>query len=910
MTGESIAHYRMGVKLGAGGMGEVYRATDTKLNRDVAVKVLPEAFALDRERMARFQREAQVLASLSHPSIASIFGIEESAGRRALVMELVEGEDLSQRLARGPIPLEEALRYALSIAEGLESAHERGVIHRDLKPANIKVTPDGRIKILDFGLAKALEGSPSSTSSDPSQSPTLSLAATQAGIILGTAAYMSPEQASGRAADKRADVWSFGVVLFEMLSGRRLFEGETVSHTLADVLRAEVDWSRLPATTPASIVRLLRRCLERDSKRRLRDIGEARILIEEQLAGLSSASAAAAAMSGAAPAPAPVQTSTRRLPWAIAAAAVLVAAASSVGWLTQTSTPAGPRMHFDVKLTEDQLWTQLGSALELSPDGSRVAYVTATALYIRPLDQLAGTALTNGAAGESAPYHPFFSPDGQWIAYVTPSELRKVPVSGGTPLTLCGVSRSRGATWAPDDTIIFTPSTDTGLFRVPAAGGEPQPLTTLNAERKEATHRWPQVLPGGKAVVFTSHTQTIGNFDNATIEVVVLATGERKVVHSGGAYARYVPSGHLVYANKGTLFAVPFDVDRLEITGTPAPVVQNVTASDEEGTAQFTFSNTGVMAYVRGGPLIPRYPIVWVDRDGRTARLLDEEGAYANPRLSPDGQRLSLTVLRDGNWDIWVYDLEREVSTRLTFDEGSDTEQIWSPDGRDLIFSSTRAGADSLFRKPADGSGEETQVGNIDSPMWASTWSADGRDVAFTTTSPNFDIGVLTLGSDEPPKMILSSQFGETDAAISPDGRWVAYASNESGRVEIYVRPYPSGGGRWQISDTGGGYPRWARNGRELFYRSDEGIMAASIEVTGDSLRTSRPVQLFSGPFRGGTAGISIAGSSFADFEVTGDGQRFIMFPQGTTTGEERAGLVTLVSPWFEDLKNTFGISR
>jgi len=903
MTSDAIGHYHVREKLGAGGMGEVYRATDSRLNRDVAIKVLPETLATDRERMARFQREAQVLAALSHPSIASIFGIEESGGRLALVMELVEGEDLSARLARGAVPVDEALRFALAIAEGLEAAHERGVIHRDLKPANIKLTPDGRVKILDFGLAKALEGSPAATASDAGQSPTLSLAATQAGLILGTAAYMSPEQASGRVADKRADVWSFGVVLFEMLTGRRLFEGETVSHTLADVLRADIDWGLLPPRTPAGVIRLLRRCLERDVKRRLRDIGEARILIEEQLAGSASAPAAHAAG-----ATAPATPSWRRaLPWALAAAAIV--AAASVSWLRPTEA-AATRMHFDVKIADERLWTQLGSSLELSPDGTRIIYVTDTALFIRPLDQLDGTRLADGERGASAPYHPFFSPDGQWIGFVTAAELRKLPVSGGTPLTLSKVSRSRGATWAADDTIIIAPSPDSGLFRVSAAGGEPQPITTLDAERKEVTHRWPQILPGGKAVVFTSHTQTVGNFNDASIEVVVLATGERKVVHSGGSYARYVPSGHLVYANRGTLFAVPFDADRLEITGNPAPVVQNVTTSDDEGTAQFAFSSTGVMAYVRGGPLIPSYPIAWVERDGRTSRLLDEDGAYANPRLSPDGKRLSLTVLRDGNWDIWVYDLEREVSTRLTFDEGSDTEQIWSPDGRELIFSSTRDGADSLYRKPADGSGEEVQIGKIATPMWASSWSPDGRQVLYTTTSPNFDVGVLTLGDDPSPAMVVNSSFGETDAVLSPDGRWVAYTSNESGRGEIYVRPFPSGGGRWQISDAGGGYPRWSGDGRELYYRSDDGLMAASIEAVGDSLRTGRPRPLFTGSFRGGTGGIAIAGSTFADYDVTRDGKRFVMFPQGVATGEERAGLVTLIAPWFDELKRAFAGGR
>ena len=916
MTGDTLAHYRMREKLGAGGMGEVYRATDSKLNRDVAIKVLPDAFAGDRERMVRFQREAQVLASLNHPAIAAIYGLEEDAsGRRALVMELVEGEDLSTRLSRGAVPVDEALRLALPIAEALEAAHERGIIHRDLKPANVKLTPDGRVKLLDFGLAKALEGSPAAESmSAAGQSPTMSLAATQAGLILGTAAYMSPEQAAGRVADKRADVWSFGVVLFEMLAGRRLFDGETVSHTLADVLRADIDWSQLPAATPAAIVRLLRRCLERDVRRRLRDIGEARIAIEEQLTASHSASAAGAAASPTTAGGVRRPAWTRALPWAIAAAGIVIAVASVLLRGSGATLPGGPRMHVDVKLTDGQLWTQLGSSLELSPDGTRIAYIlggeSRRQLYVRPLDQLEGTLVTEGREGASAPYHPFFSPDGQWIGYVTASELRKVPVSGGTPLTLCAITRSRGATWAPDGSIVIAPGPDTGLARVPSAGGELQPLTTLAADRKEATHRWPQALPNGKAVIFTVHTQATGNFDRASIEAVVLATGERKPLVSGGSYARYVPSGHIVYVNKGTIFAVPFDADRLEVTGNPAPVVQNVTTSDSEGAAQFTFAASGLLAYVRGGPLVPTYPIVWVDRQGRASRLLDEQGAYANPRLSPDGKRLSLTALRDGNWDIWVYDLEREVSTRLTFDDGDDTEQVWSPDGRELIFSSNRVGADSLYRKAADGSGEEVQVVKHDAPIWANTWSADGRTVGFTAAAPGFDVGVATLGEEKPPSMILATSFAEANPAFSPDGRWLAYGSNESGQTEVYVRSFPSGGGRWQISDAGGDYPRWSGNGKELFYRSDDGIMAVSIEVAGDSLRTSRPSPLFTGAFRGGSGGIAIAGSTFADYDVTADGQRFVLFPLGTSSDEERAGVVTLIAPWFDDLRNTFAPRR
>ena len=481
-----------------------------------------------------------------------------------------------------------------------------------------------------------------------------------------------------------------------------------------------------------------------------------------------------------------------------------------------------------------------------------------------------------------------------------------MPVSGGTSLSICKVSRSRGATWLPDNTVVFAPSPNSGLFKVSAAGGEPQALTTLDKAKKEASHRWPQGLPGGEAVLFTSNIQSVGNFEQASIEVVVLKTGARTVVHNGGAFARYVPSGHLVYVNKGTIFAVPFDPKTFAVSGTPAPVVQNVTSSPAEGAAQLAFSPTGLMGYVRGGPLVPQYPIVWVDRDGRTSPLLNEGGAYANPRLSPDGRRLSLTVLREGNWDIWVYDLDRQVTTRLTFDEGVDTEQVWSPNGREIVFSSDRrAQPSTLYRKPSDGSGEEKEVMKTDVHMWASSWSPDGQALTVSAPRGSFDVGLVRLDSLK-TEWFLTTPFAESDAAFSPDGRWVAYVSTESGQSEVYVRPFPSGGGRWQISDAGGSYPRWTRDGRELVYRTNDGIMAASVEAADGSLRTGKPHQLFTGAFRGGIGGIAIAGNTFADYDMTADGKRFVMFPRGAATGEERAGIVTIVSSWFDDLSRAF----
>ncbi len=909
MIGETVAHYRVTSKLGAGGMGEVFRATDSRLNREVALKLLPEHLANDKERMARFHREAQVLASLSHPNIAGIHGLEESSSRTALVMELVEGEDLSERLRRGSIPLVEALGIARQMTEALEDAHDKGIIHRDLKPANVKVTPEGQVKVLDFGLAKALEGSSAASSVDAGASATLSGSMTRAGTVMGTVAYMSPEQASGSPVDKRSDIWSFGVVLFELLAGRRLFEGETTSHTMADVLRADIDWSRLPASTPAPIRTLLARCLERDRKRRLQAIGEARIIIEDSLATASpSGSRSVAIPAFAAPAKA------TRVPWMVAAVAI-VALLGALGllWRQRGGDPA-LALRADVRISDTPLFTDVGSSVELSPDGTRLAYVSGSTqtqqLFMRPLNQLDAAQLAEGNTGATSPYQPFFSPDGQWLGYVTASEMRKVPVSGGTPLTLTKLTRSRGASWSEDGTIIFAPNPASGLFRVSAAGGEPEPVTTLDKAKKEVTHRWPQVLPGGKAVIFTSHTQSSADFDNAAIDVLNLATGERKTLQKGGSYARYVPSGHLVYVSKAALFAVPFDLARLEVTGSPAPVVQNVFWNPTEGAAQFTVSSTGVLTYLRGGPEVARYTIVSVDRRGGTTKLIDEAGAYGNPRLSPDGKRLSLTVLRDGNFDIWVYDLERGVPTRLTFHDAPESEQVWSPDGRTLVFSSGRSGADNLYRKRADGSGEEERLTTSDDPMWANSWSRDGRSIVSTGMGPsgNFDVLSVTL-DDKKIQPLLTSNFRESDPAISPDGRWLAYASNESGRLEVYVRPYPSGAGRWQVSDNGGGFPRWAGNGRELFYRVNDGLMAASIEAVGDSLRTGKPSRLFTGAFRGGVTGISIGGNTFADYDVSADGQRFVMFPASDADSTSR-GIVTLVTPWFDELTRTFSAAR
>jgi serine/threonine-protein kinase len=887
-------------------MGDVYRATDSTLHRDVAIKVISPEFANDPERMARFEREAQVLASLTHGSIAAVYGLEHAGGHRALVMELVEGEDLSTRLRRGPLPLDDALRTGARIAEALEAAHEHGIIHRDLKPANIKVLENGHVKLLDFGLAKALEDT-APAHLKGGEAATLSVAATRAGIILGTAAYMSPEQATGTVADKRSDVWSFGVLLFELLTGTRLFEGQTTSHVLADVIRAEIDFNRLPADIPSDVRTLIERCLERDPRRRLRDIREARLVLERAVErGTGQHSVMRTAPMAASHAP-----HRRRALLVWGAAGVVVAASlalAGAAWV-RGAARVTPQMRLETRLSNESLFAPVGAAFDLSPDGSSIVVSVGTdrpRLELRRLNELDSTTLVvprEGSGTEEQPYNPFFSPDGAWIGYALPGELRKVPIGGGTPLTICKVQRSRGASWGPDGVIVFASSPGSGLFRVNAAGGEPQPLTTLNEEKKEATHRWPQVLPDGKTVLFTSHTKSSGGFDDAVIETVKMATGERTVVLAGGSFAHYVPSGHIVYLHKNSLFAVGFDLDRLAVIGQAVPVVQNLAVNAAEGAAQFAFSSTGLLAYVRGTPPAPVYPIVWVDRTGRVSSLLDEPGTYANPRLSPDGKQLALTVLKNQNWDVWVHDLERHVSTRATFDEAAETEQVWSPDSRELAFLSEGGqGANAIYRKPADGSGMGVAVSKEGMILFPQAWSPDGRLLAVTTGTA--DIGMLTLADkDAEPKIILATQFQESDPAFSPDGRWLAYTSRESGQPEIYVRQFPSGTGRWQISNGRGAYARWSGNGRELFYRTPTGLMAVDIDTTGGSLRTGTPRLLFKGDFLGGLNGIEVGAYSFADFDVSHDGTRFIMFPKPQVSPESRLGLVTLVTNWFDDLK-------
>jgi eukaryotic-like serine/threonine-protein kinase len=905
-TGTKLGPYEIQSLLGAGGMGEVYRARDTKLGRDVALKVLPEAFAKDADRMARFKREAQVLASLNHPNIATIYGLEESGGARALVMELVEGPTLAERLKSGAIPLEGALPIAKQVADALEAAHERGIIHRDLKPANIKVTPEGAVKVLDFGLAKALDVavmSSSPTATPPQDSPTLSMAATQAGVILGTAAYMSPEQARGKGADRRADIWAFGCVLFEILTGVRAFEGETVSDTLAAVLKSEADWSALPAEAPPRIRDLVRRCLNKDPRQRLQAIGDARIAIEETLSGTDTRPPLSPLLTEEGKREARGGDPWRRaIPWSLAALAVLSLGVALWSLMRAPRPPTRPVARLVVALPPtEQLALGPHPAIALSPDGSRLVYVArhggGTHLYTRPIARFEAALMPGTEGAES----PFFSPDGQSVGFFADGKLKRVSVSGGAPLTLCSAPTNRGGSWAPDDTIIFAPAITLGLFEVPAAGGTPKPLTVPDRKKGEYGHRWPQILPGGKAVLFTIWTGAY--FDEARIGVLSLETGERRVLIEGGTYARYIPSGHMVYARAGGLLAVPFDLKRLEVTGPSVSILEGVSMNPTFGGAEFSSSSDGSLVYVPGGSSAVERTLLWVDRKGEARPLPAPPRAYLSPRLSPDGQRLAVSI-EGTNAGLWLYDLARGTLTRLTETAGAIPFPIWTPDGKRVTFLSALGGALNLYWMPADGSGAAERLTTSENTQWPGSWSPNGLVLAFSESDPTTgsDIWVLRLADDPSTPLgagrkaqpFLQTPSNESGGIFSPDGRWLAYVSDESGRQEVYLRPFPGPGGRLQISTEGGIEPVWARNGRELFYRNGDKMMVVAVETKGE-FAAAKPKVLFEAHYE--TSVFTFE----PNYDVIPDAQSFIMI-KGSEQ-ESAPTQVNVVLNWFEELK-------
>jgi len=848
-------------------MGEVYCATDEQLGREVAVKVLPEEVGRDPERLARFRREAQLLAALNHPGIAAIYGLEEAEGRPFLVLELIEGEDLAERLQRGALPIDEALAAARQIAEALEEAHEKGIVHRDLKPANVKLRADGRVKVLDFGLAKAFAGEEAGSSPDLSTSPTLTNQSTQAGVILGTASYMSPEQARGRTVDKRADVWAFGVVLFEMLTGRRLFPGETVTDVLAAVVRDPVPLEDLPADTPARVRRLVSRCLERDPKRRLRDIGEARIALEEPLDGAPPQRESA---------PPPARIGRPWLPWAAAALGLGV---GLVGLTRGAPRPEAPRLRaFDVTLSDDErLPRDEHPVLALASDGSTLVYVvekgTERRLHRRSLDQVGGQEVpgTQGAA------NPFLSPDGRWIGFFAEGELRKVPLEGGTPTTLARAPNHRGAVWHPDGTILFVPTVTSGLSRVSDNGGEPEILTTPDAEKGERSHRWPHLLPDGERVLFTIGTlDSPGDYDAAAIGMLSLTTGERRTVFDGARAAFFAEPDVLLALRGSTLLAASFDRGG-GVASRSRVVLEEVAGDASSGAGHLALARDGTLAYVPSGAVPNDLSLALVDPEGAVEPLPLEPAPYRFPRFSPDGRSLAFSIGpgRSGvEDDVWTYDIPRGVLSRLTF-AGFRAAPIWSRDGRWVAYNSAEAGpgggGEGLYRKRADGSGEEELFWPNTKASVPDAFTPEGAVIA-TLESPRVHlVRVLPDGGSGEAERLHPEGTEAMAATLSPDGRLMAYTSTDSGRPEVYVQSISGDGGKWQVTTQGGNSPVWSRDGGTIYYLADDAsptLMAVPVDGR-NGLQVGPARRLFSGPFEVRTEPVT-------NYDVAPDG-RFVM---------------------------------
>ena len=884
--GTRLGAYEIVGLVGAGGMGEVFRAVDARLDRHVALKVLPEAVASDPERTARFQREAKVLASLNHPNIATIHGLEHANGEHFIVMELVEGETLADRITHGPIPVEEALPIARQIAEALEAAHEQGVVHRDLKPANIKLRSDGTVKVLDFGLAKALAIDVGSTPG-LTNSPTLTspMAVTGVGVLLGTAPYMAPEQARGKAVDRRADIWAFGCVLFEMLAGARAFPGEELADIVGAVMKTEPDWKRLPDNTPAGINTLLRRCLRKDRQQRLADAVSLRIEIEDALTPSSAATP-----------PRPVWQ--RAIPtWrAIAMAVPAIAMTFLIGaWWRGRPTPQPLNV---ARLTLPlPAGTELsdGASVVISPDGKLVAYAASRGglpqLYLRAMDAFEARPVP-GTAGA---YSPFFSPDGQWLAFFADAKLKKISTSGGVVETL-GDARAIAGTgsWGPNDTIVYRANPGLDLLEIGSEGGQPRRLLTPDPATDPSIQA-AEFLPGGESLLLTTSggaTSGARIADENIIEVVTLASGARKVVVQGGSHPRYLPTGHLIFLRAGELMAVPFDLERLELRGSPVAVVKDVRQSFN-GIGAFSCSRAGSCVYLAGARAAQR-TVTLVDRAGTRQPLPLPPKNYSHPRFSPKGDKV-LFWLEQQRCDIEVHDVARGGTTRIT-SVGDNHFPVWTPDGQQITYISRDSARTpqtpgyELIRKPANGGGVEEALSRSPlslGPIAPLSWSRDGSSLAYADRG---DIWLLPLAGEREPRRFLQSKFTETMPAFSPDGRWLAYVSDEAGRFDVYLQSVAVAGERHTISTDGGTEPVWAPTGDELFFRNGDQMMAVKITTP---FNATRPRLLFTGSFA--------RNPNRVNYDISPDGERFLMLNPGQE--DLPATHISVLQNWFEELK-------
>jgi serine/threonine-protein kinase len=902
-AGTRLGPYEITGQIGAGGMGVVWRATDTHLGRQVAIKALPDGFAQDPERLARFELEARTLASLNHANIAIVHGLERAGGVRALVMELVDGETLAERIARGPIPFDEALPIAVQIADGLTAAHEAGIVHRDLKPANIKVRPDGTVKVLDFGLVKVL-----TTGADPvtDHSPTItSPAMTVAGVILGTAAYMSPEQARGKTVDRRTDVWSFGCVLFEMLSGRRAFEDEDVSLTLSRVLRDEPNLNLLPATVPARVRRAISVCLQKDPRKRASAVHDVRLALEGAFGDSENAA---------------LHATPGRRAWPIVAIGAVAVAAIAVALavVSRAGTGIERRVNrFEYRLPDDQAFRNTGrSVIAVSPDGRHIVYNTTTGLFVRSMDALEAR-LIPGTEGSVT--SPIFSPDGRSIAYFQQRQLRRVPINGGAPVVICGADNPFGVNWGEDDAILF--GQRSGIMRVSASGGDP--VLVVPARDGEILHG-PQALPGGDSLLFSTATESGDDrWNSAKVVVQSRSTGARRILVTGSE-ARYVPSGHLLYAVRDALFAVAFDPRNLEIRGAAVPVVEAVArsgdASATSGVANYGISADGSLVYVPSGSsrwpaaalgAVPSSTLVWVNRKGEEEALGTPARSYLYPRLSPDETRVALDV-RDEQSDIWVWHLRQRTLRPFTSTNAIDADPVWSPDGTRILWTSARSETFDLYWQAADGTGKAERLTETPVREQPTSFDPGGRRLVFSVdsrgrTELSSDVAMLSLNGDKQVTTLLGSNSVEQNAEISPDGRWLAYQSDESGRFEVYVRTFPAvERGVWRVSTTGGRQPLWARSGRALFFLADDGaLMEVPVEsAPGDSrFNWGATVQITGGKgfLTSSMAGGTLPSDFLRTYDVSADGQRFLRIKVAAVGDDPQ--FVIVVQNWIEELK-------